>query len=65
MTRFLPAPQNPRLTLADRMFTHPDCKLTIDRDLNAARNIARHAVVAGAPPVTPDRGETQNPAEHR
>ncbi|MFJ7069735.1 IS607 family element RNA-guided endonuclease TnpB [Streptomyces sp. NPDC101115] len=52
--------QNPRLTLADRTFTCPDCGLTIDRDLNAARNIARHAVVADAPPVAPGRGETQN-----
>ncbi|MFF6794336.1 RNA-guided endonuclease InsQ/TnpB family protein [Streptomyces filamentosus] len=52
--------QNPRLTLADRTFTCPDCGLTIDRDLNAARNIARHAAVADASPVAPGRGETQN-----
>ncbi|MFD8789446.1 RNA-guided endonuclease InsQ/TnpB family protein [Streptomyces vinaceus] len=52
--------QNPRLTLADRTFTCPDCGLTIDRDLNAARNIARHAALAEAAPVAPGRGETQN-----
>ncbi|MFE1383464.1 RNA-guided endonuclease InsQ/TnpB family protein [Streptomyces sp. NPDC058740] len=52
--------QNPRLTLADRTFNCPGCGLTIDRDLNAARNIARHAVVADASPVAPGRGETQN-----
>lgn len=51
--------QNPRLTLADRTFNCPDCGLTIDRDLNAARNIARHAVPADVPPVAPGRGETQ------
>ncbi|MEU9983729.1 RNA-guided endonuclease TnpB family protein [Streptomyces sp. NPDC050856] len=52
--------QNPRLTLADRTFHCPDCGLTIDRDLNAARNIAQHAVQADAPPVAPGKGETQN-----
>ncbi|MFB7825341.1 RNA-guided endonuclease InsQ/TnpB family protein [Streptomyces hydrogenans] len=52
--------QNSRLTLADRTFTCPDCRLTTDRDLNAARNIARHATVADAPPVAPGKGETQN-----
>jgi putative transposase len=52
--------QNTRLTLADRTFHCPECGLTIDRDLNAARNIARHAVVADVPPVAPGRGETQN-----
>ncbi|GGR63994.1 RNA-guided endonuclease InsQ/TnpB family protein [Streptomyces roseolus] len=52
--------QNPRLTLTDRTFTCPGCGLTIDRDLNAARNIARHATVAEAPPVALDRRETQN-----
>lgn len=52
--------QNPRLALADRTFHCPDCGLTIDRDLNAARNIAHHAAVADVPPVAPGRGETQN-----
>ncbi|MFD3762499.1 RNA-guided endonuclease InsQ/TnpB family protein [Streptomyces sp. NPDC058622] len=52
--------QNPRLTLTDRTFTCDVCHLSIDRDLNAARNIER---VAGTPPepqVAPGRGETQN-----
>lgn len=51
--------QNPRLTLADRTFHCTNCSLTIDRDLNAARNIAAHAVPNGHP-VAPGRGETQN-----
>ena len=51
--------QNPRLTLADRTFHCTSCTLTIDRDLNAARNIAAHAVPVGEP-VAPGRGETQN-----
>ncbi|MFI6056461.1 RNA-guided endonuclease InsQ/TnpB family protein [Streptomyces violascens] len=46
--------RNPSLTLADRVFTCTDCGLTMDRDLNAARNIARHAHVASG------RGETVN-----
>ncbi|MDW8478403.1 RNA-guided endonuclease TnpB family protein [Streptomyces scabiei] len=51
--------QNPRLTLADRTFQCANCTLTIDRDLNAARNIAAHAV-PNDQPVAPGRGETQN-----
>lgn len=51
--------QNPRLTLADRTFHCTNCTLTIDRDLNAARNIAAHAVPVDQP-VAPGRGETQN-----
>ncbi|MGA4987850.1 RNA-guided endonuclease InsQ/TnpB family protein [Nonomuraea bangladeshensis] len=54
--------QNPRLTLADRVFTCV-CGLTLSRDLNAARNIAAHAVAVPAPvaeTVAPDRGETSN-----
>ncbi|MET9725988.1 MULTISPECIES: transposase [Streptomyces] len=47
--------QNSRLTLADRKFHCLDCGID-DRDLNAAQNIARHAVQAGAAPVTPGRG---------
>ncbi|GGT44930.1 RNA-guided endonuclease InsQ/TnpB family protein [Nonomuraea spiralis] len=52
--------QNPRLTLADRVFTCV-CGLTLNRDINAARNIAAHAVAVAAPvaeTVAPDRGET-------
>lgn len=55
--------QNPRLTLADREFHCTDCGLRIDRDLNAARNIAAHAVVPGAdavPSVASGRGESLN-----
>ncbi|MEU0896848.1 RNA-guided endonuclease InsQ/TnpB family protein [Streptomyces massasporeus] len=51
--------QNPHLTLADRTFHCTNCTLTIDRDLNAARNIAAHAVDVERP-VAPGRGETQN-----
>ncbi|MCQ8833738.1 transposase [Streptomyces samsunensis] len=52
--------QNPRLTLADRTFHCTNCGLGIDRDLNAARNIAQHAVAAAQCPVAPGRGETPN-----
>ncbi|MET9175872.1 RNA-guided endonuclease TnpB family protein [Streptomyces misionensis] len=51
--------QNSHLTLADRTFHCTNCTLTIDRDLNAARNIAAHAVPVDRP-VAPGRGETQN-----
>ncbi|GAA0896537.1 hypothetical protein GCM10009574_073820 [Streptomyces asiaticus] len=51
--------QNPRLTLADRTFHCTNCTLTIDRDLNAARNIAYHAAPVDRS-VAPGRGETQN-----
>ncbi|MEU5499803.1 RNA-guided endonuclease InsQ/TnpB family protein [Streptomyces griseofuscus] len=51
--------QNPRLTLADRTFHCSNCALTIDRDLNAARNIAAHAVPVDRS-VAPGRGETRN-----
>ncbi|MFJ2745388.1 RNA-guided endonuclease TnpB family protein [Streptomyces sp. NPDC087440] len=53
--------QNPRLTLADRVFTCGQCTLVIDRDLNAARNIAAHAVPVPPPgTAAPGRGEAQN-----
>ncbi|WP_242643611.1 transposase [Streptomyces laculatispora] len=55
--------QNSRQTLADRVFHCAVCGLAMDRDLNAARNVERHAVVADAhsvPPVSPGTGETQN-----
>lgn len=51
--------QNPRLTLADRVFHCTNCESTMDRDHNAARNIARHAVILD-PPVAPDARETRN-----
>ncbi len=47
--------QNPSLTLADRVFECAQCGLTLDRDLNAARNIEQHAVQ-----VASGTGETQN-----
>jgi len=54
--------QNPRLTLADRVFTCV-CGLALNRDVNAARNIAAHALpvpalIAGT--VASDMGETRN-----
>ncbi|MGW2841861.1 RNA-guided endonuclease InsQ/TnpB family protein [Streptomyces sp. NPDC001493] len=52
--------QDPRLTLADRVFTCDTCGFSMDRDLNAARNIEQHAVAPPVPPVAPGRGETQN-----
>lgn len=51
--------QNPRLTLSDRTFHCTNCESTMDRDFNAARNIARHAVVADTP-VACDRRETDD-----
>ncbi|WP_326771074.1 transposase (plasmid) [Streptomyces sp. NBC_01591] len=55
--------QNPRLTLVDRTFHCDACGLRIDRDTNAAHNIAAHAVLSGTQPagtVAPGSGETQN-----
>ncbi|WP_406458731.1 transposase [Streptomyces sp. NBC_00876] len=54
--------QNPRLTLAVRTFHCDACGLWIDRDTNAARNIAANAVLSGtqrAGTVAPGSGETQ------
>ncbi|WP_030416442.1 RNA-guided endonuclease InsQ/TnpB family protein [Streptomyces sp. NRRL S-1448] len=55
--------QNPHLTPADRTFHCTECGVCIDRDVNAARNIAAHAVVPGSEPaaqVASGRGETLN-----
>lgn len=46
--------QNPSLTLAERLFKCDHCGTVIDRDINAARNIAAQDSVA------PDGGETLN-----
>ncbi|MFE6270447.1 RNA-guided endonuclease InsQ/TnpB family protein [Streptomyces goshikiensis] len=51
--------QNPRLTLSDRTFHCDTCKLVIDRDLNAARNIARHAVPP-TPQLASGKEESKN-----
>jgi putative transposase len=52
--------QNTSLTLADRTFRCSNCESVMDRDVNAARNIARHAVITNATPAAPDRGEALN-----
>ncbi len=55
--------QNPRLALADRTFHCTECGLRIDRDVNAAHNIAAHAALPSTETeaqVAPGRGETLN-----
>ncbi|MFF3967881.1 RNA-guided endonuclease TnpB family protein [Streptomyces griseorubiginosus] len=54
--------QNPRLTLANRTFHCSNCTLTIDRDVNAARNIAAHAVPVDRA-VARGKGKTLNARE--
>lgn len=51
--------RNPSLTLADRTFHCDNCETVIDRDVNAARNIERHAVLVDVP-VACDRRETDD-----
>lgn len=52
----------PKLSLSERRFTCTDCGLVIDRDVNAARNIAAAAAADAGPAVqvASDTGETQN-----
>ncbi|PSK88721.1 transposase [Murinocardiopsis flavida] len=53
--------RHPSQTLADRVFVCAECGMRVDRDLNAARNIAAHAEpVPGPGTVAPGRGETIN-----
>lgn len=51
--------RNPSLTLKDRTFRCDNCETAIDRDYNAARNIARHAVLPDQH-VARDARETKN-----
>ncbi|MFC9860923.1 zinc ribbon domain-containing protein [Streptomyces sp. NPDC055100] len=39
------------------------CGLSMDRDLNAARNIAEHSVAVPVPPVAPGRRRRETPVE--
>ncbi len=51
----------PKLSLSERTFTCTACGLVLDRDVNAAANIAAAAGGAGtAAPVASDKGETLN-----
>ncbi|MGW7350986.1 RNA-guided endonuclease InsQ/TnpB family protein [Streptomyces sp. NPDC054784] len=54
--------QNTSLTLSDREFVcgNETCGLRMDRDVNAARNIERHAVIVDDLPVACDKRETIN-----
>ncbi|MGB5952074.1 MAG: RNA-guided endonuclease TnpB family protein [Ornithinimicrobium sp.] len=50
----------PKLALAERRYTCTNCGLVINRDVNAARNIAALARAGHATPVASDAEETQN-----
>src|SRR5690606_24266562 len=52
--------RNPSQTLADREFVCAECGLQLDRDLNAARNIAAHAEIVPPGTGAPGRGEPLN-----
>ncbi|WP_240466482.1 transposase [Streptomyces sp. S5] len=60
--------QDPSLTLADRVFECAQCGLTLDRDLNAARNIEKHATQVAfgtGRPKTPVENPSDSPAPRR
>jgi putative transposase len=52
--------RNPSQTLADRTFACAECGLRLDRDLNAARNIAAHAEIVPTGTGAPGRGDSSN-----
>ncbi|MEU3213844.1 RNA-guided endonuclease TnpB family protein [Nocardiopsis alba] len=52
--------RNPSLALSEREFVCAECGLRIDRDLNAADNIAAHAVAPDIGAGAPGRGESVN-----
>lgn len=52
--------RNPSLPLSEREFVCAECGLRMDRDLNAAYNIAAHAVTPNSGAGAPGRGESVN-----